>query len=388
VRLPLLALLPALLGAAGADPGKIVADQLNREKDALHRCWEQAAADDFRLAGTITLKVALDAKGKVKKASVAETSTSDPVLQACVLERARTWTFAGAGVDEIDVPLQFVAPDAQYTVRLEDAPLRTPAKGKLEARILLDLASVGATKASLMHFRLARNAAIPFHRHTGAEVVFVTEGSIEVLGLAGGKATRVNKGDALYVAAGVAHSIRSTAPKRTSAELVVLYAPPGPDKSYKDRSATPATSVVPPAELAKPDPAAPQPLVAKSDDVDSLPIAAGKGTVKILFDAATAKDKAAYVGWFEAQAGMTVPEHNHAKEAELLFVVAGAGEMKIAGEVIPIRAGMAVHVPVGVKHSFKATEPLQAVQFYSPSGPEQRFKAPAAAPAPVGKTKR
>ena len=356
------------------DPAKTIADLLNREKDAMHRCWEKAAADDFRLSGDLTLRLDLDKKGKVKKAEVAQTSVSDPVLQACVLERAKTWTFADVGVDEIDVPLQFRAPDAQHTVRLEDAPLRTPAKGKLEARILLDLASVGARKASLMHFRLMRNAAIPFHRHVGAEVIFVTEGSIEVLGLAGGKATRLSKGDALYVPGGTAHSIRSTAPKRSTADLVVLYAPPGPDKSYKDRSAPPSTTVVPPAELQKPDANAPQPLVAKGADAKAFTIAGGKGTVKILFEPENAKDKSAYVGWLEAQAGMAVPEHNHPKEEEILFIVAGAGEMKVAGEVVPIAPGMAVHVPVGVKHSFKATEAVQAIQFYAPSGPEQRFK--------------
>ena len=37
---------------------------------------------------------------------------------------------------------------------------------------------------------------------------------------------------------------------------------------------------------------------------------------------------------------------------------------------------LAVHVPVGARHSFRVTSatPLEAVQFYTPAGPEQRFR--------------
>ena len=35
-----------------------------------------------------------------------------------------------------------------------------------------------------------------------------------------------------------------------------------------------------------------------------------------------------------------------------------------------------MYLPPGVRHAFKTTsqEPVEAVQFYTPSGPEQRFK--------------
>ena len=51
------------------------------------------------------------------------------------------------------------------------------------------------------------------------------------------------------------------------------------------------------------------------------------------------------------------------------------------------RVQLMVPVPPGVKHSWKPDPgtKLVAVQFYSPPGPEQRFKALAAAAADAGK---
>jgi mannose-6-phosphate isomerase-like protein (cupin superfamily) len=83
----------------------------------------------------------------------------------------------------------------------------------------------------------------------------------------------------------------------------------------------------------------------------------------------------ASVGWLEGTA--PVAEHAHEGAWEVLCVVSAAGTMTIAGKPERLAGGTCVRVPAGVKHAW-APDPgttLAAVQFYSPPGPEQRFKA-------------
>jgi quercetin dioxygenase-like cupin family protein len=100
------------------------------------------------------------------------------------------------------------------------------------------------------------------------------------------------------------------------------------------------------------------------------------GSVAILFDKGSAKDGAAYVGLLSAESGFQVPPHRHADETELLYVLQGGGTMTVAGQQLPVRRGTAVQIPPDVEHSFivESKAPVLAVQFYTPSGPEQRFK--------------
>jgi quercetin dioxygenase-like cupin family protein len=73
-------------------------------------------------------------------------------------------------------------------------------------------------------------------------------------------------------------------------------------------------------------------------------------------------------------AGMKVPEHVHAKETELLYVLAGAGTMTVAGTDVPVTATSVIQIPPNTKHAFAATDSVKAFQVYTPAGPEQRFK--------------
>lgn len=118
------------------------------------------------------------------------------------------------------------------------------------------------------------------------------------------------------------------------------------------------------------------PVVQVAAQAQEYDVGAGKGAVKILFEPANAKDRSAYAGRLRADQGMSIPEHVHAMEAELLFIYAGFGEMALGGKIQPVSAGDAVYIPPNTPHSFRVTsrEPVKAVQFYTPSGPEQRFK--------------
>ncbi|HET9624096.1 MAG TPA: cupin domain-containing protein, partial [Kofleriaceae bacterium] len=70
-----------------------------------------------------------------------------------------------------------------------------------------------------------------------------------------------------------------------------------------------------------------------------------------------------------------VPEHVHARESELLYILAGGGTMTVNGVALPVTPTSVVQIPAGARHAFTATSDVRAVQVYTPGGPEQRFKA-------------
>jgi mannose-6-phosphate isomerase-like protein (cupin superfamily) len=74
-------------------------------------------------------------------------------------------------------------------------------------------------------------------------------------------------------------------------------------------------------------------------------------------------------------AGGAVPEHTHAKETELLYVLSGTGSMVIDGVTLPVTPTTVVQIPKGTPHQATFTEATRAIQLYTPGGPEQRFKA-------------
>jgi quercetin dioxygenase-like cupin family protein len=109
--------------------------------------------------------------------------------------------------------------------------------------------------------------------------------------------------------------------------------------------------------------------------VDSAPafaVLGGKAIARLV------NEGEAYMGILEGFPGLVVPEHTHANEIELLYVLQGGGVMTIAGKEMPVRPGMAIQVPRGVKHAFRipadAKEKFVAVQVYTPSGPQTRFR--------------
>lgn len=112
------------------------------------------------------------------------------------------------------------------------------------------------------------------------------------------------------------------------------------------------------------------------DTAPTFVIAGGKASVTMLSETPN------YLGRLVAQPGAAVPEHVHPTSDELIYVLSGAGEMRLEGTegAIPVTPGMGIQIRRGLKHSFavpaSAKEPLVVVQVYTPSGPEQRFKVP------------
>jgi quercetin dioxygenase-like cupin family protein len=184
----------------------------------------------------------------------------------------------------------------------------------------------------------------------GAAVIYVNKGRARA-----GSAGAVTAGDVLLFADGSAHPLQASL--RT--ELLVLLTPPGGEQVYRDGATMGAA------------PSGPEPRVIKAASEQKFPTPDGKGEVRILLE----KDRAA-VSRLRLAPGSSVAEHTHGAEAELLYIQSGNGTMTVEGSKYPVEPFMAIHIPPGARHAFTVTsdQPVEAIQFYAPSGPEQRFK--------------
>lgn len=107
-----------------------------------------------------------------------------------------------------------------------------------------------------------------------------------------------------------------------------------------------------------------------------LVVSDGALEVRILLDADAAGAEHAGLAVLTASSSFAVPEHVHDGAAEVLYFEDGRGTMHIGERDVDIAPGVTVYVPEGTPHSFEpnGTRELRALQFYAPSGPEQRFR--------------
>lgn len=349
-----------------------IAAAINEFGPAVHTCWARAAADDFRLEGRVVLDLTM-AKGGVGAVSIAEDEVDDPVLTNCLktLWGDYEWPEVFAAGDRIQLPpFEFVAPEAQYTVASAHVPVQTLAEGHLEVMVLLDEANTGNAQAALSRLSLNSGLVVPMHTHTSAEVLFVLSGTGTVQ--SAGASQSVKPGSGIYIAAGVPHGFSHTG--KEPVELVQLYTPGGPEGRFKDAAKTAGTTPVS-GPLPK---RSPRPIVHSVADSTVYRIGGGKMEARILFDQVISGDRAAYLGALTAKPGTAVPPHRHSTATELLLVLEGQANMVVAGRSLSLRPGDAVQIPSGVLHqaSIHGVSDFKAVQFYTPAGPEQRFKSP------------
>lgn len=119
--------------------------------------------------------------------------------------------------------------------------------------------------------------------------------------------------------------------------------------------------------------AADLPAVVPAATAPTYSVANGAGSVSLLLNASTGSPLA--VDRLVLNKGAAVPPHRHEGSAEILVIVSGSVDMIINGAPVHAGAGDAVQIPAGVEHSATAVEALDAVQIYTPPGPEQRFTA-------------
>jgi quercetin dioxygenase-like cupin family protein len=270
----------------------------------------------------------------------------------------------------------FVAPDAQYTVaEAHVAPVKL-GNDSSWAKVLLDQTNTGNRAAAMSILSISGGLEVPMHRHTSAEVLYVLSGEGVIYGLDGAKkGTAVTAGSAIFIKAGTAHGFVHKG--NDPIILVQLYAPGGPEARFRGKKTDSTTAVSAKEQKRRPRKFA-KPLVVETSAPAPLSIAGGKADVRILFDRSSAGDDAAYLGTLSGKPGLEVPLHVHETSTELLYLIEGEGTMVVGDTTIEVQAGDAIQIPPGVWHSFKSgASALKALQYYTPSGPEQRFRGTA-----------
>jgi quercetin dioxygenase-like cupin family protein len=385
---PLAARANASQDAETARVGDILQSALVAHGAEVHRCFERALADTLDVAGKIELAVDVGAGGRVTKAVPAVDEVRSAVLVSCLEESAATWTFVGIDPGStVIVPLSFEGQAAQFSIKVKDAPEHgPPAPGRRGAgappptapfsvKLLVDEATMRAQKAALLELTVAPANRIALHRHPGAEVLYLLRGHARVLGPAGVAPQKLDPGMAIFIPASMPHAIENMG-RHSPATLLDLFVPPGPERIYRDPwdpIGRAAFEVLRNAKVARPADA--RFVVASPAQAESLPVFAGKGKVHPLLDVAHTGSRGFYLGTLEAAPGAVVPRSTHPGAEEILFVVAGAGELTVGSEKLPFEADEALYIPESQPHAARFSGPDRAflVQIFAPSGPEDRF---------------
>lgn len=96
------------------------------------------------------------------------------------------------------------------------------------------------------------------------------------------------------------------------------------------------------------------------------------GTIQWLCNGKVSPGAEQTLGVCHILSGKRNPLHYHPTCEELLYVLAGQGRHRLDDEVVDLRAGMTIRIPVGVRHNFENTscEPLTCLIAFS-SGDRQ-----------------
>lgn len=110
----------------------------------------------------------------------------------------------------------------------------------------------------------------------------------------------------------------------------------------------------------------------------ALEVLGGGLRVRVLLDDDGQGARYGGLSVLEGDPGLVVPQHRHPESAEILYVERGNGILRIGELAYRVRPGAALYIPEGVLHSYEGDEePLWAIQVYTPSGAEQRFRGAA-----------
>jgi len=217
---------------------------------------------------------------------------------------------------------------------------------------LLDENNTGNAGASMFELAIQAGGTTGPRKTERAELWYFL-GNAKINGVA------IGAGDMLFVQAGGIREVSAA----TDAHAVIVVAPGGREGSAR-AGALPTPGVGPREEAQVPV----APLKAKD--------AKTYGPATIFLDSAVYKKAPFSASVLQLAAGANVPEHVHANETELLYVLEGSGTMTIAGQAIAVTSTSVIQIPPNTKHAFSAASNVRAVQLYTPGGPEQRFKQP------------
>lgn len=324
---------------------------MNELDEAAQQCWAAVAVERFDIEGDITAQIDIEASSA--RATVVGDTARNPKLTACLVQLLGAYRWAPPlHGQSIQLPFRFRAPDGQNVIDRRLVPWN--GQGGISVAVLLDESNSGNDAGSILEVAIDAGKTTGPRQPDRTEVwYFLTPAKL------GTSNKAVAAGDMVVAPKG---SVREIASTGQPVRAVVFLVPGGREGSAR-AGALPA-----------PNPTGSRGTAA----VKHLPASAAKthGPAQIFAEPATTSDKAFAASVLTLAAGSSVPEHVHANETELLYVLSGSGTMTIKGVEVAITPMSVVQVPPNTKHAFKAAAAdVRSVQLYTPAGPEQRFKA-------------
>jgi quercetin dioxygenase-like cupin family protein len=326
---------------------------MNELDEAAQQCWAAAATERFDIEGELALQI--DIAPGTSQASVVRDTVHNGKLVACVgkLLAAYRWAPPLYG-QAIQLPFRFRAPDGQSTI--DRALVAWNGQGKVSVAVLLDENNTGNDAASMFELAIAAGGTTGLRWADRAELwYFLGAGEVRP---ARGAPHAVAAGDMMYAPKGSAREV--LAPAGDLHAMIVMV--PGGREGAARAGALPTREVTATREA----PRAPV----------FLPAAGTRtvGPATIYADATTIQGAALAASILTLPGGAKLPEHVHAGETELLYVLAGGGTLTVGGVDLPVTPTTVLQIPKQTKHAFTATSGVRAVQIYTPAGPEPQVK--------------
>jgi mannose-6-phosphate isomerase-like protein (cupin superfamily) len=330
---------------------------MNELDKAAQQCWAVAATERFDIAGEIALQIDIAAPPAPAIASVVRDTAYSARLTACLVQLMAGYRWAPPLYGQaIQLPFRFRAPDGQNTI---DRALvawngQGNGQGRVSVAVLLDEASTGNAAASMFELAVAAGGTTGLRRAERAELwYFLAAGRV---GFPGGDNYPVGAGDMMYVPRGGGRVIAATA---GDLHAMVVMVPGG-----REGAARAGALPTPALTEGGPRPKPPVILPASAAIID--------GSSTRYAGAAEIPDRTFSAAVLTVPAGAAIAEHVHARETELLYVLAGEGTLTVDGVALPVTATSVVQIPKNTRHAFMATSAVRAVQILTPAGSEQR----------------
>jgi putative monooxygenase len=323
---------------------------MNELDEATQGCWAAAAVERFDIEGELTARI--DIGNGTAIVGLVQDTTRTPRLSSCVIAVLTNYPWAPPLYGQtIQLPFKFRAPDGQNVIDRALVPWNGQAK--VSMAVLLDEHNTGNGAASMLEVAIAAGGTTTERSPDRAELWYFL-GPATVRGMGAGKPTMVAAGDMMYMRKGGAREILATS---GDVHAVLVMVPGGPEGSARAGALpTPPVGAVRSALAG--------PIVLPAAKAKTY----GPSTIYLEGDAPLSASV------LSVAAGASVPEHVHAKETELLYILSGTGTMTVKGVAQAITPTSVVQIPANTKHAFTATTAVRALQIYTPAGPEQRFK--------------
>ncbi|HEY1554902.1 MAG TPA: cupin domain-containing protein [Kofleriaceae bacterium] len=308
---------------------------MNELGPASQQCWAAAATERYDVAGELKVRIELG-DAQVHVGIVADTTRSD-TLATCMTKLLLGYAWAPPLHDQdFELPFEFKAPDGQSVI--DRRLVASRAQAGVSVGVLLDEANTGNAAASMLEVAIAPGKTTSGYVIDRGELWFFPD-----------------EAGMTWFPAGSRREVRANRVRRRAVVVVV----PGGKEGVARAGALPGGRT-PDAHTS------PSSLAARD--------AKTYGPATIYLDPSIVKGAPLSASILQLPAGANVPEHVHAHETELLYVLSGAGLLTIAGNRLPITATSVVQIPPNTKHAFAVTEAVRALQIYTPAGPEQRFE--------------